>query len=129
MVTTSVGDEPADGSIRAGVSAAGLIGTDPFTLGEPDDYRVPDRGYHRSLPQSTWVPTAAVVVEIVSPDDETYDKFGFYAAHGVDELSVADPFAGTVTCWTLDGTAYRQTDRSELLAVTATELETTVAWP
>src|SRR5712692_10522064 len=28
---------------------AGLIGTGPFNLGEPDDFRVPDRGYHRTL--------------------------------------------------------------------------------
>ena len=110
-------------------SAAGLIGTDPFNLGDPDDYRVPDRGYHRGLPTTTWVPTAAVVVEVVSPDDETYEKFAFYAAHGVDELIVADPSVRTVTCWALDGAAYRQTDRSALLAVTAAELETSLAWP
>jgi hypothetical protein len=31
------------------------------------------------------VATAAVVVEVVSPDDETCERFGFYAAHGVDD--------------------------------------------
>src|SRR5437588_492070 len=51
--------------------AAGLVGTGPFNLGGPDDYRVPDRGYCRGRPAGTWVPTAAIVVEIVSPDDET----------------------------------------------------------
>ncbi|MDQ6727027.1 MAG: Uma2 family endonuclease [Actinomycetota bacterium] len=70
--------------------AVGLVGTGPFNLGQPDDYRVPDRGYHRSRPTGTWVPTAAVVVEIVSPDDETYAKFDFYARHAVDEILVAD---------------------------------------
>ena len=82
---------------------------------------MPDRGYHQSLPQSTWVPTAAVVVEVVSPDDETYDKFGFYPAHGVDELIVADPTARTVT--------YRQTDGSALLAISMAELHAGIAWP
>jgi hypothetical protein len=62
------------------------------------------------------------------PRDETYDKFGFYSAHGVDELIVADPSARTVTCWTLDGAAYRQTDRSELLAVTAAQLHERISW-
>ena len=90
---------------------------------------MPHRGYHQSLPQSTWVPTAAVVVEVVSPDDETYDKFGFYAAHGVDELIVADPTARTVTCWALDGTAYRQIDESALLAISMVELHAGIAWP
>ena len=109
--------------------AAGLVGTDPFNLGEPDDYRVPDRGYHRSLPQSTWVPTVAIVVEIVSPDDETYDKFAFYAAHGVDELIVADPTTRTVTCWALEASVYRQSDGSALLAISVAELQAGITWP
>ena len=71
----------------------GLTGTGPFNLGRPDDYRVPDRGYHRGQPKGTWVPAVAFVVEIISPDDETYEKFGFYAEHGVEEILVADPAA------------------------------------
>src|SRR5262245_59005249 len=109
--------------------AGGLVGTDPFNLGKPDDYRVPDRGYHRALPSTTWVPTAAVVVEVVSPDDETYDKLPFYAARGVDELIVADPAARTVTCWVLDGDTYRPSDRSVLLAVAAADLQAGLDWP
>jgi len=109
--------------------AVGLIGTDPFNLGEADDYQVPDRGYHRRLPQSTCVPSAAVVVEVVCADDETYEKFGFYAAHGVDELIVADPTARTVTCWARDGASYLQTDGSALLAVTVADLQAGIAWP
>jgi hypothetical protein len=54
--------------------AASLVGTGPFNLGEPDDYRVPDGGYHRSLPATVWVSTAVIVVEVVSPDDETQDE-------------------------------------------------------
>ncbi|MDQ3680552.1 MAG: Uma2 family endonuclease [Actinomycetota bacterium] len=37
--------------------------------------------------------------EIISPDDETYEKFGFYADHGVEEIIVADPAARSVTIW------------------------------
>ena len=51
--------------------AAGLTGTGPFNLGRLEDYRVPDRGYHRGRPRGTCVATAAIIVEIVSPDDET----------------------------------------------------------
>ena len=50
----------------------GLVGTGPFNLGDANDYRVSDRGYYRTLPSTTWVPTAAVVVEVVSPHDETF---------------------------------------------------------
>jgi Uma2 family endonuclease len=109
--------------------SAGLVGTEPFSLGDPGDYRVPDGGYHRGLPTTTWVPTAAVVVEVVSPDDETYEKFGFYAAHGVDELIVADPAARTVTCWAREETAYREAPESTVLAVTAQWLRNSIGWP
>jgi hypothetical protein len=53
---------------------AGLLGSGGFNLGTPDDYRVPDRGFHRSRPGSAYVETAPVVVEIVSPGDETFTK-------------------------------------------------------
>lgn len=108
---------------------AGLVGTGQFNLGQPDDYRVPDRGHHRSRPSGIWLPTAAVVVEIVAPDDETYEKFGFYAAHGVDELVVADPAVRTVRIFRLDGEAYVETPASELLAVDAPELTQLITWP
>ncbi|MGH9279318.1 MAG: hypothetical protein ACRD12_14585 [Acidimicrobiales bacterium] len=53
--------------------AQGLTGTGPFNLGRADDYRVPDRGYHRVQPRGTCVAAAVVVFEIISPDDETYE--------------------------------------------------------
>ncbi len=90
---------------------------------------MPDRGYHRSLPTSVWVPAAAVVVEVVSPDDETYEKFGFYAARGVDELIVADPAARTVTVWARSRAAYEQQPGSDVLGVTADALRQAIAWP
>ncbi|MGA2010896.1 MAG: hypothetical protein ABSH51_10270 [Solirubrobacteraceae bacterium] len=42
-----------------------------FNLGEPDDYRVPDGGLHREREDRVYYATAALVVEIVSPADET----------------------------------------------------------
>ncbi|MFN2606779.1 MAG: Uma2 family endonuclease, partial [Acidimicrobiales bacterium] len=69
--------------------AAGLVATGPFNLGHPEDYRVPDQGYHRTLADSVWVTSAPLVVEVVSPDDETYARFDFYAAHRVEEVMVA----------------------------------------
>jgi Uma2 family endonuclease len=81
------------------------------------------------VPTTAWVPSTAVVIEIVSADDETYDKLGFYAAHGVEELIVADPAARTVICWRLDGAAFRQSDGSATLAISAAELEAGLTWP
>jgi Uma2 family endonuclease len=109
--------------------SVGLVGTGPFNLGDPDDYRVPDRGYHRGLPTTTWVSTAAVVVEVVSPDDETYEKFGFYAARGVDELIVADPAGRTASYWARHGLSYREVPGSALLSLTAQWLRDSIVWP
>src|SRR5205085_12629888 len=56
------------------IPRAGLLGSGTFNLGSSDDYRVPDRGFHRSRPGTVFVATAPVVVEIRSPDDETFEK-------------------------------------------------------
>jgi len=110
---------------------AGLIGTGTFNLGAPDDFRVPDRGLHRNPQPAVFVPTAAMVVEILSPGDETFAKFHFFAAHGVGEIMVADPDLRTIRLWRLrpDGAGYREVQRSALLAVSTTELTEAVRWP
>ncbi len=51
-----------------------------FDLRVEHDFRAPHLGTHRQPPRATWVPTAAVVVEVPSPQDETYAKLPFYAA-------------------------------------------------
>ena len=109
--------------------SAGLVATGPFNLGRPEDYRVPDHGYHRELPADVWVPTAAIVVEVVSPDDETYAKFAFYSASGVDEVIVADPQEQSVRCFRRGGDHYVETDASALLGIRAEELTGGIAWP
>lgn len=111
------------------VDAAGLVGTGPFNLGCPDDFRVPDGGCHRGLPGTTYVTTAAVVIEIVSPGDETYDKLAFYAAHAVDEVIVVGPGHRRVHLYDLAGDHYDEAGRSRLLDVSADELEGRIRWP
>ncbi|MDQ6783697.1 MAG: Uma2 family endonuclease [Actinomycetota bacterium] len=107
----------------------GLIGTGPFNLGESTDYRVPDRGFHRVVPDSIWVPTAAVVIEIVSPDDETWDKLGFYAGRGVDEVMIVDPSDQSVSCLSLDGGGYGRSGASRLLGISAADITQRILWP
>lgn len=107
---------------------AGLRSGDCFNLGEKDNFRVPDAGYHRGVPGVLYVPTAALVLEVLSPDDETFTKFDFYAAHSVDELMVADPDARTVRCWHLVDGAYVEQPRSALLDVELS-LVAEVDWP
>ncbi len=107
----------------------GLVGSGPFNLGSPDDYRVPDRGLHRARPVGVWVPTAAVVIEILSPDDETFEKFAFYAEHEVDEVLVVDPEARTVRSWRRTGGEYAEADASGLLGVGVADLARDIDWP
>ncbi len=108
----------------------GLLGTGEFNLGEPDNYRVPDAGYHRGVPSTLYVATAAMVVEVVSPHDETWNKFGFYAAHGVEEIVTAEPTEARLRWFVrVDAESYVETDRSPLLGVTVAEIADTIEWP
>jgi Uma2 family endonuclease len=70
-----------------------------------------------------------VVIEILSPDDETWDKIDFYAAHSVDELLIADPRKVSVTCLVLDGDRYVEREISPLLRVGSAELSAQIDWP
>jgi hypothetical protein len=42
-----------------------------FNLGGPGDYRVPDGGLFGCAPDAVYVASAALVIEIVTPGDET----------------------------------------------------------
>lgn len=109
---------------------AGLLDIGPFNLGDgPDSFRVPDLGYLRELdPETVYFPTAAVVVEVLSPGDETYEKLPYYAAHDVDELLVVDPDARHVHIFRRAGGGYEAAGRSAVLAVDAAELDAVLRW-
>lgn len=109
--------------------AAGLVETGPFNLGVPDDFRVPDGGYHRRLPDDTWVSTAAIAVEVVSPDDETFAKLDFYAGRGVEELVIAVPAERHVRLYGARDGRFVEVDRSALLTVAAVDLTAAIDWP
>lgn len=106
-----------------------LYSSGPFNLGGREDYRVPDGGWFAAPLSGAYAPTAALVLEVLSPEDETWEKFGFYARHQVAELLVAHPTERWVRCWTLDGDSYQERGRSALLGIDMTELVTAVRWP
>lgn len=110
-------------------NAAGLSATGPFNLGKADDFRVPDQGYHRALPETTFAATVAVAVEVISPGDETSEKLPFYAAHGVDEVLMVDPVEHRVSVLLLVGGRYQPADRSVALDVDTETLQTGIRWP
>lgn len=101
-----------------------------FNLGESErDFRVPDGGLHRPGAAGVWHATAAVVVEIVSPDDETWQKLPFYAAHDVDEILIVDPTERSVTWLGLRDGEYHPLERSRLIELGPAELAERLAWP
>lgn len=109
--------------------AAGLRAGGSFNVGEPGDFRVPDLGWHRDAPPALYYATAALLVEVVSPDDESYRKFDFYARHGVEELWIVDPVERTVRLWVLQEGAYDERTTSALLGLTTDQVVGLVDWP
>lgn len=109
---------------------AGLVMTGQFNLGESEhDFRVPDGGLHRPGASGTWQPTAALVIEIVSPGDESWQKFQFYAEHHVDEVLIVDPGEHSVHWRMLAESEYHDLQRSGLIDLGPGELAEQIDWP
>lgn|GEM_PF-4156954 len=79
--------------------------------------------------QGTWLPTAALVVEIVSPGDETWEKLPFYAAHSVEEVLIVDPLERTVSWLGLTEGSYRELPHSALVELDVQQLAARIEWP
>jgi Uma2 family endonuclease len=109
---------------------AGFVLTGQFNLGDSEiDYRVPDLGLHRDFTDRVWYPTATLVVEIVSPGDESYNKFDFYASHAVAEILIVDPDERALHWFALADADYADVDRSPVLGIGSAELAAQVDWP
>lgn len=110
---------------RAGVRGIGL-----FNLGvDKNDYRVPDGGWLRGEAKGLYVATAAVVLEVLSPHDETFAKFDFYARHRVEEILVAHPTERWVRCYARHGLAYQQVEAGTVFAFSMQRLAAEIDWP
>lgn len=109
--------------------ANGLVVGAEFNLGGKDDYRVPDLGVHRDPAPAVWASTAAVAVEVLSPDDDTWKKLPFYAQHEVEELLIVDPGERSVTWLALREGEYRPIERSEVLDLSASSPAEQIDWP
>jgi Uma2 family endonuclease len=100
-----------------------------FGLGTSEDYRVPDGGLHRPGASGVWHPTAALVIEIVSPGDDTWQKLPFYAAHDVDEVLIVDPREHSVAWLGLADGEYQAIERSTLIDLGQSDLAEQIDWP
>jgi Uma2 family endonuclease len=122
-------DDQLAALLRPLARARGLWPSGPANIGEPDDYRVPDRAYFAHREPTTFEPTAEIIVEIVSPGDETYAKLGFYFAHGVREVLIVDPDRAIVEWYGRSADGLIRTGRSQLLDLTETALSEQLDWP
>jgi Uma2 family endonuclease len=109
--------------------SAGLRALGQFNLGDEGDYRVPDGALVRPGPDAVYLSTAALVLEIVSPGDETWEKLDLYAAHSVDELLIVDPGKKRVSWMGLEGREYRHLKRGRPIDLGAAALSERIDWP
>jgi Uma2 family endonuclease len=108
-----------------GLDMVGTVG-----IGVTDNNRIPDLTLQRPRDaEPQWQQTAALVVEIVSPKDKSWDKFDFYAAHDVDEVLIVDPQEHVVHWLGLSGNEYRQIERSTLIDLGPSGLAEQIDWP
>jgi Uma2 family endonuclease len=122
-------DDQLAALLRPRARARGLWLSGPLNVGRSDDYRVPARAYRRERTAAVFVPTVAVVVEIVSPGDDSYRKFDFYFAHGVEEMLIVDPPERSAQWYVRGAESMERTDRSALLGLTQAELVELIDWP
>lgn len=109
---------------------AGLIVTDDFNVGDSkNDFRIPDGGLHRSTPRGVWITTAALALEVLSPDDDAWKKLPFYAAHHIDEVLIVNPDTREVHWLGLSGDKYEPIERSALIDLDAARLTQLIDWP
>jgi len=70
-----------------------------------------------------------MVVEILSPGDESWQKLPFYAEHDVDEVLLVDVTERTVTWLALRDGGYQPVQASGLIALGQAELAERLDWP
>ncbi len=110
--------------------AAGLEVIGQSNLGEGEhNFRVPDSALHRPGAHGTWHSTAPLVIEVVSPNDESWEKLPFYAAHDVDEVLIVDPAKHSIDWLALTDSEYRPVEHSGLIDLGPRELAAQIEWP
>jgi Uma2 family endonuclease len=122
-------DDQLAALLRPAARARGLWPSGPANIGGPGNYRVPDRAYFAQRNLATYESMAELVVEIVSTDDESYAKFGFYYDRGVTELLIVDPERTAVEWYRRGETSFERATGSVLLGMSEAELAAAVDWP
>ncbi len=98
-------------------------------IGGPEDFRVADGVATREQQSGAWITSAALILEIISPGDDVWNKLPFYATRYIDELLILDPQKQTVGWFGLQHDAYAPIERSGLIELGPAELAAKLDWP
>jgi Uma2 family endonuclease len=99
-------------------------------VGVSDNYRIPDASMHKPGTAGTFLASAVLGVEILSPNDETYAKLPFYADHGVQEMVIVDPATRSVEWLGLQSDGeYRAIERSSVIDCGPAAMAEQIDWP
>lgn len=101
-----------------------------FNLGDSiDNYRIPDGGLFVPGTEGIWIHTVPMVIEVVSPGDESWEKLPYFASRVVAEVLIVDPGKRRIDWLTLREDHYEPAERSELIDFGVVELESLFVWP
>lgn len=109
--------------------AAGLFAATEANIGTSGNYRVPDLVVVAAPSARVWEPTALIVVEVLSPGDESLQKFEHYGDHDVAEVWIVDPDSGRVEMHVQMSGGYRLVGRSAVLDVDAATVTARLSSP
>ncbi len=76
-----------------------------------------------------WHKTALLVVDVLSPEDDTFEKLPFYARHEVEEVVIVDPRERSVQWHALAEGEYHPVQASVLVELGPQELAQQLDWP
>jgi Uma2 family endonuclease len=85
--------------------------------------------YFRDPAPRSWSPSAVVVVEVVSPEDESRAKLPFYHRIGVEEAILADPERRTIDVLVRGPRQSVPAEASVTLGIAAEQLRAAMDWP
>ena len=118
-------------ALRLLAKPLGLVALVEHNLGTgPKRYVVPDGAVVQTRHPGAYQETALLVVEVLSPGDDTPFKVAtVYGALGVEEVLLADPVKRTLQLLSHGQDGFSEVDRSEVLGIGVADLFASIDWP
>jgi len=100
-------------------------------VGYKDDYRCPDVTVFDAAtdPETVYVSSVAVAVEVRSPEEDPEAKLPFYLERGVREVVLVDRGDRSLRWLASTGGAWVDVDRSDVLDTSVSDIVAGLRWP